>query len=77
MDKGKAIKLNQLVRIQRMDGNWNYDEYMFGFLNGMILARAVLQGKDPKFKNKPKKFLAKKYTVAYGIQEALRKPRSK
>lgn len=30
--------LNNMVRIQCSDGNWNYNEYMRGLANGLLLA---------------------------------------
>ena len=38
------------------DGNWNYDDYMMGLGNGMELGLAIIQGKEPKYKEVPNKF---------------------
>lgn len=49
--------LMDIIKIQCSDGNWNYDEYMFGLANGMLLSEATLKGTDPIFLNRPKKFI--------------------
>lgn len=45
-----------LIKVQCQDGNWNSDPYMHGLANGLILALATLQNKEPEFKNAPAKF---------------------
>lgn len=35
-------KLDDLVAIQCTDGNWNYDSYMHGMANGMLVAQACM-----------------------------------
>lgn len=40
-DRIKMLK--KLLDIQKSEGNWNYDEYQFGFANGMILALSVIE----------------------------------
>lgn len=52
-------QLEACVGIQCSDGNWNYDEYMFGFANGLILAEALMKGTEPKYLSRPEKFLTK------------------
>lgn len=53
-------KLNNLIDIQCSDGNWNYDAYMQGMANGMILARSVFTDEDPQFLEAPKAWLSDK-----------------
>lgn len=43
-------KLVELLEVQGADGNWNYDDYMCGMFNGMELAVATLEGRDPEFR---------------------------
>jgi len=43
-------KLKELRDIQGKDGNWNYDPYMRGMYNGMELAVATLENRDPVYK---------------------------
>lgn len=49
--------LRELVKIQTDHGNWNYDPYMHGMANGLILALATLEDKEPKFLSAPKEWL--------------------
>ena len=50
-------KLQDLIDVQADAGNWDYDPYMHGMLNGMLLSRCLLDGKDPDFKNAPERWL--------------------
>ena len=36
----KAI--DEMIKIQLTDGNWNYDPYMHGMANGLLVAQAAL-----------------------------------
>lgn len=51
-------QLKELLKIQGYDGNWNYSEYMWGLYNGLELALATLEEREPVFKEKPKEFSA-------------------
>ena len=53
MDKiKKAVSsLNDLIKIQK--GEVKTSPYMRGLCNGLICARSVLTGKDPKYFNAP------------------------
>ena len=44
-----TANLQSLVRTQCTDGNWNYDQYMRGMANGMLLALSVIDGETPEF----------------------------
>lgn len=51
----KQLKdLYNICDIQSQDGNWNYDEYMRGMANGLILAKSIFTGEDPDYKDTPK-----------------------
>lgn len=50
--------LEDAVDIQCRDGSWNYNSYMHGMANGMIFALAVLKGDEPKYLEKPERWLA-------------------
>jgi hypothetical protein len=60
--------LEEITAIQTSNGNWNYDPYMHGMANGMILSLATITnsvrkdpiGKEPKFLTAPKNWLSKK-----------------
>lgn len=49
--------LEDITDVQCSEGNWNYDPYMQGLANGMILSLAIIQDKAPKFKGAPIKWM--------------------
>lgn len=49
--------LEGLLKVQCSDGNWNYDPYMMGLANGMILSHAVVLDLDPQFLSAPEVWL--------------------
>jgi hypothetical protein len=55
--KKEIDDLMNVVDIQGYNGNWNFSEYMWGMYNGMELALAIVENREPKYKEKPKKFL--------------------
>lgn len=42
--------LRSQITVQATNGNWDYDEYMRGMLNGMLCAMSNFDGKDPQYK---------------------------
>lgn len=52
-------QLEGMIKLQISDGNWNYDEYMHGLANGMILAHHIIASKEgsPVFKTAPGQWL--------------------
>ena len=52
--------LDDLIAVQCADGNWNYDAYMHGLANGLILARSIIDNKETEFIKAPKKWLHRK-----------------
>lgn len=50
-------QLYNAMKIQLQDGNWNYDPYMLGYANGLILSFCIMAGGEPVFKDAPDKFL--------------------
>lgn len=54
----KIKQLKDLIKIQEDTGNWDYDPYMFGLLNGMYLGLSVLDEKEPNFKSAPETWIA-------------------
>ena len=62
--KSPADKLADIVAIQCSDGNWNYDPYMQGMANGLILAQAILTDTDPQFLSAPAEWLHDKPSEA-------------
>ena len=37
----KLDNLNKVINIQTSNGNWNYDPYMHGLANGLLLAHSI------------------------------------
>lgn len=68
MSKEETVKISkdiidgmrEILETQGNDGNWNYDEYMFGLYNGMEFMVAMIEGREPVFRDKPKEFLENK-----------------
>ena len=58
--------LQELLDIQCSQGNWNYDPYMHGMANGMILAQSLVTGKEPDYLDPPEHWLSKDETESYG-----------
>ena len=55
--------LNRLLDLQLSNGNWNYDPYMHGMANGLILAQSIMLEKEKaEFLEAPKKWLHDKKT---------------
>ena len=53
----KEEELEELVKVQCSDGNWNYSPYMHGLANGLILALAIIRDIDPIYLDAPDKWL--------------------
>lgn len=49
--------LKDLLKIQCSDGNWNYDPYMHGMANGMILALSLFGDNRPNYLEAPDQWL--------------------
>jgi len=56
--------VNDIIDIQSSKGNWDYDPYMHGMLNGMLMIKSIITKEDPEFYSAPeiwgcdKKFVA-------------------
>ena len=57
MTKDKMSIVNDLLRVQGIDGNWNYDPYMQGMYNGMEVVISLLEDREPVFKDAPDEWL--------------------
>ena len=44
--KDSITSLREFVKIQCSSGNWNYDPYMHGMANGLILALSLFESRD-------------------------------
>ncbi|MEK6884741.1 MAG: hypothetical protein AABY22_34230 [Nanoarchaeota archaeon] len=61
-------ELEELLHIQMMNGNWNYDPYMHGMTNGMILFLSLMKGEVPKFIDAPEKWVSENREEFFGRQ---------
>ena len=52
-------ELRNIKSIQCMSGNYDYDPYMHGMANGIILAEAILANIEPDFLVAPNQWLSK------------------
>jgi len=52
-----AQKIKGLIDIQKQNGNYNYNEFMFGMLIGLETAYYSLLGEEAKFTDHPGKWL--------------------
>jgi hypothetical protein len=50
-------QLDNVTAIQCADGNWNYDPYMQGMANGLLLAQAIMKGEEPVYLSAPAQWL--------------------
>ena len=53
----RVKNLKNIVDIQCSHGNWDYDEYMRGMANGLLIALSIFDDKEPVFKESPDKNL--------------------
>lgn len=56
-----AKALDDLAKVQSQDGNWNYDAYLHGMANGLILAQNCIRSggfEEPVFLDAPAVWLA-------------------
>ena len=59
MTNNRNLKnLDDIIKIQCSNGNWNYDPYMHGLANGLLLARHTILGlnEEIKYMEAPKKW---------------------
>lgn len=56
----RVESLQNCVRIQCWNGNWNWDPYMLGMANGMLLALAIIKNENYVPLRAPKKWLSEK-----------------
>jgi hypothetical protein len=58
----KAIEdIRTVHNIQGQKGNWDVDPYMTGLYNGLELALATLEGRDPQFRKFKKRSLLSRF----------------
>lgn len=50
-------ELDKIIAIQNSNGNWNFDAYMHGMANGLIMARSIITDEEPQFLKAPDQWL--------------------
>lgn len=48
--KERIEKVKEVCKIQCLEGNYDVNEYMRGMANGLILSVAILEDKEPVYK---------------------------
>lgn len=56
-DEDSLTKVKEMLEVQGQNGNWNVDGYMHGMYNGMELALAILEDREPKYRAAPDKWI--------------------
>lgn len=54
----RVDKLREINAVQQDNGNWNFDPYMHGMANGLELATAIIEDREPNYKDAPDRWLA-------------------
>lgn len=54
---GRLVALYDVTNLQCQNGNWNYDPYMYGLANGMLLAIATMTDSEYKPLDRPDEWL--------------------
>jgi hypothetical protein len=67
LTKKQVEDLRKFVELQGDNGNWNYDEYMYGMYNGMEFMLSIVEDREPVFKEKPEEFLRNKTTKSFPV----------
>jgi hypothetical protein len=49
-------KAKELLDVQGNHGTWDYDPYFHGMFNGMALIIAVMEDKEPEYKEAPERW---------------------
>jgi hypothetical protein len=62
-------KLKEITSIQCTDGTWNFNAYHLGMANGLVLALAILEDKEPEFLEAPDKWLENGRGIVSGLME--------
>lgn len=58
VDDARIKALKDVLKVQLTPGNWDYDPYMHGMTNGIILCLSILEDTHPQFKEAPDKWKA-------------------
>jgi len=71
VEKSKIEAMNDMMKIQGADGNWNYDPYMQGLYNGMEMMLSIAEGREPIFREAPQEWLSNRMVYNENPPEAV------
>lgn len=54
--KSKIGQLRDMQATQGVNGNWNHDSYMLGLFNGLEMALALYEDREPEFRSRPEQW---------------------
>jgi hypothetical protein len=57
MNDNISEKMREMLDVQGQNGNWDYDPYMHGMYNGMEYMMAMVDGREPVFRQAPDMWL--------------------
>jgi hypothetical protein len=63
-------EFDELLAIQTSSGNWDYNPYMHGMANGMILMRTIISGEEPDYLDAPEHWREDEHIA--GMQDGVR-----
>ena len=52
--------MREVLKIQGYDGNWDYDEYMYGMYNGMEFMLSIAEEREPNYRKEPSEWIEDK-----------------
>mgnify|MGYP001569342536 CR=1 FL=1 len=55
-----VAELQEFIDVSCKDGNYNCNPYLHGMANGLIFAKSVVDGGEPKYMETPKTWLGDK-----------------
>lgn len=55
-NSNKLEEAKKMLEVQGTHGNWDYNEYMHGMYNGMEYVIAILEDREPIYKDAPEEW---------------------
>lgn len=55
--QNKIKKLKEITKTQCSKGNYDFDPYMHGMANGLILALSIIENTEPEYMEAPNRWL--------------------
>ena len=66
--KDRSHKATEQREDKGNHGTWDYDPYFHGMFNGMALIIAVMEDKEPEYKDAPEQWVKDKRALAEPIE---------